>query len=175
MIDKLLPGLAKNMENNRIPFFTAQAGLNEKSYFLSNQKMFFHRYADTGFKTKWTGLWSGNRKFLEFFAIKAFGLEWLGEHTTTEFYYDYSMGVHTHKIGDLEIDQLVWMPKDKQCMVVELLSNKPLSLEVLLAVNMRNREENLHSRAYAIDQKGGLSVSSSLGTIKFIPLNGKFE
>jgi hypothetical protein len=44
--------------------------LSKYSYILSGKKAFFHRFCDTGFKTKWTGFWHDGKKFIEYFAFK---------------------------------------------------------------------------------------------------------
>ena len=44
--------------------------LSEKNYILAGKKAFFHRYCDSGFKTKWTGFWVRDLKFIEYFAFK---------------------------------------------------------------------------------------------------------
>lgn len=170
-----LPGLSQKTEKSTgLPSFLIEKELDKKSFFLSSRRAFFHRYADTGFKNKWTGLWQGNKKFLEFFAVKAFN-EWLGENTVKNFFYDYAIAVHSHKIGKLEVDQLLWMPHEKPGIIVEFLSEKELKLEVIPAVNIRYREENLHNRAYAIEVNDSLEVSTDIGSIYFTPLNGEFE
>ena len=76
--------------------FSIKKELWKNSYFLSNKSCFFHRYADSGFKNKWTGLWHRETKFLEFFALKDRG-EWLSEDNCKSLLYDGVKAVHSFK------------------------------------------------------------------------------
>ena len=149
--------------------------LGAHSYFLSNKNAFIYRFADTGFKNKWTGFWSNGKKFVEFFAFKA-NNEFLSEQNCYDFEYDYVKGIHSHKLSDgTEIKQAVWIPKDKAFFVAELSGEKEISAELLLAVNIRKIDENLHWHEYKIMEGTALEISNEQGTLSISPLRGKFS
>ncbi len=155
--------------------FNEKAGLGEKSYFLSNPDCFFHRYADTCFKNKWTGFWVGEQKLLEFVAFKV-GEEFLSEKNIVSFNYDYSKAIHFHVIGNRQIEQKVWIPKEKPVLLVELSSPREINAEMLLALNFRKRTENFHSRQYSVKmEKNALRVDSNNQRLFLLPLNCEFS
>lgn len=159
--------------------FNKTKHLYKYSYFLTNPCCFFHRYCDTGFKTKWTGFWKGNKKFVEFFAFKI-GAKYLSEDNCVKTAYNFVKAEHTHKIGSNIFRQSVFVPRDKAMLVLELTGEKKAALEaeLELAINMRLREENLHTRHYSVrEKKGAFEISSELGRLIVKPLSGfmKFE
>jgi glycogen debranching enzyme len=152
--------------------------LHRYSYFLTNPNCFFHRYCDTGFKTKWTGFWAKNKKFLEFFAFKI-GDEYLSEHNCFKIYYDFVKAEHFHRLGNSTFVQSVWLPRENACMVIELRSSskQQISAELELAINTRLREENWHDRGYWIEQcaEQAFAIGSDLGKLYIMPLKGHFQ
>ncbi|MEM4662431.1 MAG: amylo-alpha-1,6-glucosidase [Candidatus Diapherotrites archaeon] len=162
--------------------------LGKYSYFLSNKDCFFHRYYDTGFKTKWTGFWSNGKKYIEFFDFKVFG-KYLSESNCIKATYDFTKATHVHAIDDGVFIQSVWTPLSGAKLVVELQSanNKNFEAEFEFAINIRKREENWHDRDYVVKQdenENCINVSSSLGQInicvsgsesQFVPLHQYFD
>jgi hypothetical protein len=146
--------------------------LEEKSYFLANRYGFFHRYADGGFKTKWCGLWLNGKKRVEYFALKT-GDEWLSENTCAQFSYNYAKASHTYVLEQGVFRQHLWMPEHNPELVVQIECEKPASLELELAINIRNKHENLHNRTYKIIKHNGFTVESSAGDVSFRMLKGK--
>lgn len=154
--------------------FNKTKHLYKYSYFLTNPCCFFHRYCDTGFKTKWTGFWKGNKKFVEFFAFKA-GSEYLSEDNCVKTTYNFVKAEHIHRIGGNIFRQSVFIPRDKAMLILELAGekNSALEAELELAINMRFREENLHARQYSIKKKkDAFEISSELGRLIVKPLSG---
>jgi len=152
-----------------------KSDLEAHSYFLSNKNAFVYRFADTGFKNKWTGFWSNGKKFVEFVAFRVNG-EFLSEGTCSGFEYDYVKGIHSHKLSDgTEIRQAVWTPKDKPFFVVELSSEKEIEAELLLAVNIREIDKNLNKGKYKIKNKQVLEISNDQGLLSVSALRGKIS
>ncbi len=158
-----------------LSLFNEKAGLSKLSYFLSNPECFFHRYADTGFKNKWTGFWCSGKKLIEFIAFKC-GDEFLSEKNCYSLKYDFARAEHSHKTEKGSIVQRLWIPREKPALVAELSSKKKIGAELLLAANIRAREENSHSRRYAVKESGkGISISSEAGALRLKALKGKLS
>ncbi len=144
--------------------FLRRSGLCKNSYFLSNLECFFHRFADSGFKNKWTGLWHREHKFMELFAFKEGG-KWLSENLCREFLYNGLRASHTFRVNGKTIRQELYF-SDSNHMVVELSCEKPMELELMLGVNIRRRSENRTSRQYSAGKKGRiLRVANELGSL----------
>jgi glycogen debranching enzyme len=144
--------------------FIRKSGLSRDSYFLSNRYCFFHRFADSGFKNKWTGLWHRETKFLEFFAVRAGG-EWLSEENCRSLSYNGLEAVHTFRLPGNPVTQRLLLPGTPH-LVVQLSSEKPFGFEVELAVNIRKRHENRTTRQYAARCRGdSLKAYNSLGSL----------
>jgi len=152
--------------------------LGKYSYFLGNQECSFHRYCDTGFKTKWTGFWGKNKKFLEFFAFKI-GESYLSEGNCIKASYDFVKALHVHRLSNETFMQSVWIPRHGSCIVLELqtATKKFLEAELELAINMRYPEENWHERRYWVEnlQGNGIAIHSDIGCINIIPIKGNFS
>jgi hypothetical protein len=155
--------------------FVRRSGLRKNSYFLSNRYCFFHRFADSGFKNKWTGLWHREAKFLEFLAIRA-DREWLSEKRCRSLRYDGLRAIHEFKTPGNTITQTLFLPETNH-LVLELSSKKPVSMELELAVNIRKRSENRTDRLYSLKHKGNsVRVYNSLGSLTLSGIPGlKFE
>ena len=146
--------------------------LNSKQYFLANKDCFFHRYCDTGFKTKWTGFWNGYKKMIEFFAFKVNDV-WLSEWNCEGFEHDYVRASHIHWVDNTRVLQQCFIPKESCYLEITLDSEKECEIELMLAINMRFREENLHNRKYDVSLRNNiLQIKSELGKL-FIKLPEK--
>ena len=58
--------------------------MQNKSYTLSGTRAFLYRYADTGFRTKWCGIWAPPYKLFEYFAFKV-NETWLSPENASKF------------------------------------------------------------------------------------------
>jgi glycogen debranching enzyme len=127
--------------------------LFKNSYLLSGKKVHFHRYCDTGFKTKWTGLWQDSKKFLEYFSFKINGV-WLSPENCKSFEFSEVDASHFFKIDDIEAKEFLEIPENLSSLVCLLTiqnnseSEKKVKVEVEVAVNIRDMEENWHERIY---------------------------
>lgn len=147
--------------------------LNKYSFFLSNPSGFLFRFADTGFKNKWTGFWNAGTKFVEFFDFRL-EEEFLGENNCFSLEYDFLKALHFHELRNgMQITQKLWMPRDKPFFVIELSSKKEIEAEFELAVNMRLVHENMHERKYCVKEGKHLVVESDLGKLIVSGLKGK--
>lgn len=147
--------------------------LGAHSYFLASKKMFFHRFADSGFKNKWCGLWAGNKKCVEYFALKCYN-EWLSEHNAKKVSYFGSHCVQEFDSRFGTLKQTLFVPKDKAMLAIQLETKKEAWFELELAINMREREENLHYREYKTKEfPKGLMIESELGTLVFAVEKGQ--
>jgi glycogen debranching enzyme len=153
--------------------FIFNSNLSNLSYILSGKRTFFYRYCDTGFKNKWTGLWSMPNKFVEYFAIKING-EWLSPKTITSFSSDEFHSEHKFKLQELNVREFLFVPERRKSLVCKLMlenlqtENRNVEIDVEAAINIREREENWHDRKYSkIAGDGIVIVSSIKGCIAF--------
>ena len=92
---------------------------SSRSYFLTNGKLIFHRYCDSGFKTKWTGLWLYDEKFLEYFAFKVNG-EWLSPQNVFSFEFDGKVATHYYKLKEMKVKEVLWLSGNSLKIMLEL-------------------------------------------------------
>ncbi len=154
--------------------FVRKSSLWKNSYFLSNRLCFFHRFADSGFKNKWTGLWHRENKFLEFFAFRERD-QWLSEDRCREFSYDGVKAVHRFRIPGNSITQTVFMPETSH-LVVELSATRPMKLEFQLAINIRRRFENRTARPYSSRGYSNMMTAwNKIGSLTLKNLSGNLD
>jgi hypothetical protein len=147
--------------------------LSNRSYILSGKHAFFHRYCDTGFKTKWTGLWAMPHKFVEYFAFKIDG-EWLSPEKTNLFSSDEFHSEHRFTLKNLNVREFVFVSERQKSLVCKLVlenllpENENVEVELEAAINVREREENWHDRKYnKIFANGKVVVNSLEGCVVF--------
>ena len=144
----------------------------DKTYLLFKNGFFFFRFANSGFGSKWCGLWDLDTKLLEYFAFKV-GDEWLSRENIKNFDYNgtYARHIYKTKIGD--VTEKIALGKS---LVVELDLPKRADIQAKLAFNLRKRDENKHGRHY--EMSGGakqLTVKND-GLAKVnVAFTGKFE
>jgi glycogen debranching enzyme len=147
--------------------------LDKKCYLLAGKKAFFHRFCDTGFKTKWTGLWAGNKKFLDYFAFKV-NEQWLSPENCKKFEEDGATATHSFELEGLKVEENVFVPDDMPALVCKLtFSNKSqketrVEINLEVGVNIRRMEENWNMREYAKKfEENKIFVSNELGVLAF--------
>jgi glycogen debranching enzyme len=156
-----------------LPSFSVDRGMADSSYFLSGREGFFHRSADSGFATKWMGLWSRERKFLEYFAVQAGG-EWLSPANCTRLDYDFASATHRYSTAHGAVRETLFMPEGTSSLVVSLQASRPTDFRIELAANIRKRIENVTGRRYDVSRSGaGVTVSNEIGSLSFRPLAGR--
>lgn len=149
------------------------SNLANLTYILAGKKAFFHRYCDTGFKNKWTGLWAMPHKFLEYFAFKING-EWLSPKTTSIFSSDEIRASHEFNLTGLKTKEFLFVPENHKALACLLTlenldpKDKKIPVEIEVAVNIREREENFHERKYSKNVSNGkVVVKSDKGCFTF--------
>jgi glycogen debranching enzyme len=155
--------------------------VSDKSYFLIGKKCFFHRYCDSGFKTKWTGLWRLTRKYLEYYAIKI-NEEWLSPNNIQTFVEERETVKHIYSLKDLVVEEGVFVPENEPILMIVLSvrnnSNeaKNLKIEFEIAANIRDWNEDWYERDYEITyRKNHFVVKSEKGKLTFVSsTNGNF-
>ncbi|MBN2330400.1 MAG: hypothetical protein JXC85_01165 [Candidatus Aenigmarchaeota archaeon] len=163
--------------------FSKRENLQGLSYFLANRGCFFHRFADSGFRNKWTGFWGRERKFLEFFAVNAGG-EWLGTQNARKVEYDFAKAVHHYMTRKGAVRETIFIPDDGDTVFVRIECANRAEFEIKLAVNIRNINENVTDRRYSAQISGQtLRISNAVGSLSFessaaeqdIVLGGRYE
>ena len=142
---------------------------SKNSYFLTTTKSFFHRYCNSEFRTKWTGFWVYEKKFLEYFAIKI-NNTWLSPKNCKKFVKGDGFATHFYESKGFSVKETL-VAKDETLYVSEVVENKSenekeLVFELEIAFNIRGREENWHNRTYSVrelDDK--ILISSEKGSI----------
>jgi len=147
--------------------------LKEYSFFLASKKAFFHCFADSSFKNKWAGLWAGNWKCMEYFAMKCYD-EWLSQYNAQKISYYGSHCVMDFETKRGTIRQTLFVPKDRAAIGVQIEAKKEAWFELELAINMRSREENYHTREYKVREiPTGIIISGGHGNVVFSVENGQ--
>ena len=147
--------------------------LYKNSYILASKKAFFYRFCDTGFKNKWTGFWYKTKKFIEYFAFKV-NDEWLSPSNCFAFINGEVDATHFYDLKNLKVKEFLFLPENSGSLVCILTFENPsfqeknLSLELELAINIREREENWHERIYKVNaEKDKVIISSEKGSLIF--------
>jgi hypothetical protein len=156
--------------------FSRRGRTGSQSYFLGNKRCFFHRYADSGFRNKWCGLWSGGRKIMEYFAVSVDG-EWLCPQNQKSFEYDFSKAVHTYETAGGKVTETIFVPEEGGGVVVVVNAFPGARIEAKAAINIRLTGENVTSRRYAVSRvPGSVRAQNDIGTA-FISAGpgGRFE
>jgi glycogen debranching enzyme len=158
-------------------------GLSEHSYILAGKKAFFHRFCDTGFKTKWTGFWYDGKKFIEYFAFKVNNI-WLSPDNCLSFAQNETSASHNFILNGLKVEENLFIPENLGtlfCILTfenQVNGGKNVEVELELALNMREMDENWHSRAYEVKEGKEVIIKSEKGCLVFasnLPIDFKRE
>ena len=143
--------------------------LEKKSYLLARKGYWFYRFCDTGFKDKWSGLWKGPIKFLEYYAIKIDD-KWLSPETLTGFEYKNNMATHEFDLNQLKIKETVLINRGLMIRLnIENKTNIKKTSKLLfeIAANIRLKNENWHD-GYSLEAKDNqLIIKNSIGSLIF--------
>jgi glycogen debranching enzyme len=132
-----------------------------RNYVLTSSKAFFHRYADSSFKTKWSGFWAPPIKLMDFYGYKIrydgqeFSLSW---DNCQEFSLSPTEAEHFFKFNDLEVKEIVFLPEDKKSFASVLRIKNTGALKKTFyvtlepAINMRKNTDEWHRRRYEVQQ-----------------------
>ena len=144
---------------------------SNKCYLLAGKKVFFHRFCDSGFRTKWTGLWSGPRKFLDYFAFRL-GEEWLSPKNCVEVNFDGSTFTHIYQLERIKAREKLFVNEEAKSLVckfsIQSDEMKKLRVYLEIGINIRDREENWHDRKYEVKKQAGIILmNSEKGSLAF--------
>ena len=127
--------------------------LKSKQYNTSGLHSFINRFTDTGFKTKWCGIWTPPIKAFEYFAYRI-NNTWLSDHNCTRCTIKPWGCKHYFAADDLDITETVFAPDNHPSAIsIITLKNKTtkkrkIKIDMEAAVNIRTKEENIHERKY---------------------------
>lgn len=131
---------------------------------ISNLDSLLNRHLDTGFKTKWSGLWSPPYKYLDYFSIRVNGI-WLGPDTVDAVDYGEEM-VFYHRTDSLRIKERIKAPPTLPGIEVEVeIENrmekvKAVHLAIELGVDIRHMSQDVAEQDYKVE-KGPERISFS--------------
>lgn len=130
--------------------------LHKNKGVVSNLHCFLNRHLDTGFKTKWSGMWSPPYKFLDYYAFKVNG-DWLSPETLQASEYGEEMIFH-HETDSLRIKEKVKAPRTVPGIQVELeLENKlekrkAAHIVLEAGVDIRKKSTDVDSSDYGLEK-----------------------
>lgn len=134
-----------------------RGGFEDRNYIHSNGKCFIHRYADTGFRTKWCGFWAPPLKYTDYHAyrISIDGKEfWLGWDNCVRTEIKRWGTVHTFSLEGISVTEKVFVPENSRCVVsvigIDNMTDekKKVTLSLEIAVDMRSKYQNYHEMGY---------------------------
>lgn len=137
-----------------VSFRVKPGDFGKKSYTLAGRRGFVHRYADAGFKTKWTGYWSPPLKFFEYFTFRING-EHLNSSNSTEFILNPEDASHYFKLKDFDVVESVFVPDGVPGFVSELIvkntsgEKRQVGIGLEAAVNIRTKADDQGTPNYA--------------------------
>ena len=126
----------------------------EKVGTISNLDSFLHRSLDTGFKSKWAGLWTPSYKLLDYYAYKVNGV-WLNQENLEAVDYGEEMTFY-FETDSLSIKETVSMPEDVSGMKSKLkIKNKHDSVKAVkigleAGVDIREKSDDVPENDYSV-------------------------
>ncbi|WP_414837632.1 amylo-alpha-1,6-glucosidase [Candidatus Nanosalina sp. VS9-1] len=130
--------------------------LDDKKGIISNLHCFFNRHLDTGFKTKWDGLWIPPYKFLDYYAVKING-EWLGPETVEAVDYGEKMVFH-HETDSIKVKETVEASPTTPGIDIELQyenkmdKKKAVHTGLELGVDIRHKDTDTDNTDYTMEK-----------------------
>ena len=136
----------------------------EKVGTISNLNVFLHRSLDTGFKTKWSGLWSPSYKLLDYYAYKINGI-WLNKENLQAV--DYGNHIKYYfETDSLSVEEKVTTPENFPGLKSSLkLENKQESVKAVrigleAGIDIREKSTDIPDQNYTVEKKqNSLTVS----------------
>lgn len=126
----------------------------EKVGTISNLDAFLHRSLDTGFKTKWSGLWTPSYKLLDYYAYKVNGI-WLDQKTLEAVDYGENI-IFYFETDSLSIKETISMPENLSGMESKLeITNKHKSVKAVkigleAGIDIREKSNNIPESKYKV-------------------------
>lgn len=117
---------------------------------VSSDNMFVYRRCDTGFSTKWTGVWSPPYKMLDYFSFRING-EWLSEDNMTSLDYRES-SIRKFSLDTLDVSQKVEPVRSGIEISVEVQNpaKTPVAMSAGMeyAVDIRHQSQDIGPESY---------------------------
>lgn len=159
--------------------YSITENLEDRSGVISNLHCFLNRNLDTGFKSKWSGLWSPPYKYLDYYAVKINGV-WLGEDTVEATEYGDKMIFH-HDIDSLRVTETVKASPTAPGITVELKYENKLSGKKAVhtviepGVDIRHKSQDVDNTDYDIEKGPNRLTASRNGNKLMISSDEDFE
>ncbi|MCK4634518.1 MAG: hypothetical protein KAT37_01455 [Candidatus Aenigmarchaeota archaeon] len=149
-----------------------------KNYVLNNGGLHLFRFVNTNFGSKWAGLWSFDKKLLDYWAYRVNDV-WLSMQNCFEFEHKFWCANHKHRIENLLVTEEVVPLKDKIISILKVknTTQSKIKVNILLevGVNIRYRDTNFHNYKYTTKTKRSfVEVKNNIGNLYFGSLDGKF-
>ncbi len=125
------------------------------------------RFNTSAFGSKWCGLWDGNKKLMDYYAIKI-NDTWLGPHNCYRFVKINNMAEHWYKTNKFEIKERTVLGNGLS-IEINVKSKFPENIRVGMevGVNIRDRVENVHNRKYVVDRNSEVRIVNEKGSLVF--------
>ena len=131
---------------------------------ISNLSLFLHRSLDTGFKSKWSGLWTPSYKLLDYYAYKLNGI-WLNQETLEAVDYGEKI-TYYHETDSISVEETVEGAESSSELKSTLkLKNKHDSVKAArigleAGVDIREKSNDIPDQNYDVKKsKNSLTVS----------------
>ena len=135
-------------------FSISKKNFAKKQYTCAGRRAFIQRFADTGFKTKWCGVWAPPVKCFDYFAYSVNGT-WLSPKNQSKCIVKSKDGTkHLFLSKDIRAEETVFAAKNRDAVVsvmgLKNMTHKKIDVcvEVEAAINIRTKDENWHDRNY---------------------------
>jgi hypothetical protein len=147
--------------------------VEKKFYVINDGKYILMRFNTSAFGSKWCGLWDGNKKLVDYYALKV-NDAWLGPHNCYRFVKINNMSEHFYKTDGFEAKERAILGNGLTIELnVKSKNTEEVRIGMEVGVNMRERCENAHHRKYAVDKNGEVKVVNEKGSLVFG--SGDFE
>lgn len=122
-----------------------------KRAILTSHEAFMLRFADSGFKTKWSGFWMPPLKFMDYYAYKING-EWLSPAKVNNFSLKPDLGTWVYRLANIEVKEYVFVFNSGLCSVLDLKNRsdnkKAVSICLETALDFRPRAKDITDSDY---------------------------
>ena len=135
--------------------YKVSENLSDRNGVVSNLHCFLMRSLDTGFKTKWSGLWSPPYKYLDYYGIRINGI-WLDSDSVQAVEYGDQMTLH-HDVGGIRVKENIAAPSDtpgiEVTLELESKNKEKKAAHVMLeaGVDIRHKSQDISHEDYNIE------------------------
>jgi len=123
-----------------------EEGLKGKKSIITSDQAFILRYADSGFKSKWSGFWVPPLKVMDYFAYKING-EWLSPSNVSKFQLKPELGIWNYRLSNLEVKEHLIVVNKGFISILDIKNctddKKAVSICLESALDFRPRSEDV--------------------------------